>query len=136
MLKMYNFIFYVIYNSYYKHGSYKNDMPPYTVFFIFVIVFYSQLLFLIELYHVIQNPYTRTIGPKSIRYLAFLCFIPTYLLFYSNKKYNVIYNTYKEDTFANSLLAKLMSWAIVVILILSPFIFGLIRNKIYFNEWV
>ena len=137
MLKLYNFIFYVIYNSYYKHGNYKNDNPPFTVFFIFVIFFFCQLLFLIELYRVIQDPYTRVIASKSIlRVLAFSCFIPTYLLFYLNRKFNVIYDTYKADLFANSFTGKILGWFILIFFILSPFIFSLIRNKIFFNEWV
>ena len=136
MLRLYSFIFYIIYNSYYKHGNYKNDNPPFTVFFIFAISFFSQLLLLIEVYRVIQDPYTRYLGSKSIlRALGFLCFIPTYLLFYLNRRYEVIYNTYKEDPLANSFPGKVIGWSVLIFCILSPFLFSLIRNKIYFDAW-
>ena len=34
-------LFYIIYNAYYKHGEYKNDIPPLTVGGIFLGCFFS-----------------------------------------------------------------------------------------------
>jgi len=38
---MINKLFYIIYNSYYKHGQYKNDMPSLTVGGIFLGCFFG-----------------------------------------------------------------------------------------------
>lgn len=136
MLRPYNFIFYVIYNSYYKHGNYKNDNPPFTVFFIFALTFFCQLLFLVEFYRYVQDPYIRSIGSKSIEpFLALLSLISTYLVFYLNRRYEVIYNEHKDDLLANSFLGKFIGWSALIFFILSPFLLTLIRNKIYFDAW-
>ena len=134
MFKLYNIIFYIIYNSYYKHGNFKNDMPAYTVFFIFTISFFCQMLFLIGLWDLIDDPYTIAEISKLANIFFFLsCFAITYFLFYVNKRYIIIYNTYKDNSFANSRLGKFMGWSFIILSILSPFIFIIIRNKIYFG---
>ena len=138
MFKLLNLIFYIIYNSYYKHGNFKNDMPAYTVFFIFAISFFCQLLLLVGLWEIIEDPYRRDTGiSKLMNYFMVLsCVVITYFLFYLNKKYRLIYETYKANSFADSRLGKFMGWSFIILSILSPFIFILIRNKIYFGNWV
>ena len=138
MFKLYNLIFYIIYNSYYKHGNYKNDIPAYTVFFIFAISFFCQIYFLVILWKFIEDPYFRSIGISKLitLFMALSCLVITYLFFYVNKKYILIYETYKDNLLANSYLGKSIGWIFIVLSILLPFIFGLIRNKIYFGNWV
>ena len=137
MFKLFNLIFYIIYNSYYKHGNFKNDVPAYTVFFIFRFSFFCQMLFLIGLWDLINDPYTNAEISKLANIIFFLsCLAITYFLFYLNKKYVVIYNTYKNDLFANSHLGKFMGWSFIILSILFPFLSALIINKIYLGNWV
>ena len=138
MLKLHNLIFYIICNSYRKHENYEKDAPPLNIFFVFTISFYCQILLFIGLLKLLENPYYRSLGiPKLINIFFFLsCFAITYFLFYLNKKYVVIYNTYKNDLFANSHLGKFMGWSFIILSILLPFLSALIINKIYLGNWV
>ena len=138
MFKPADLTFYIIYNSYYKHGSYQNDMPAFTVFFIFAIAFFCQLFFLRVVFRIIDNPYHRTLGMSrmEIYALSLLSALIIYFLDYYKKRNLLIYEGYKNNLFANSSLGKFVGWAFMGLSILSPFIFLLIRNKIYFGHWV
>jgi hypothetical protein len=95
------------------------------------------MLFLIGLWDLINDPYTNAEISKLANIIFFLsCLAITYFLFYLNKKYVVIYNTYKNDLFANSHLGKFMGWSFIILSILFPFLSALIINKIYLGNWV
>lgn len=134
-----NRLFYIIYNSYYKHGEYKNDTPSLTVGGIFLIFFYSIGSTGLIIIRLINNPLFRhspKLG-KPIQLLITIFYgIIVYFIFYHNKRYQKIYETYKEDVFLNSKLVKHLGFFIVFFVILFPFIIGLVRNKIYFGHWV
>ena len=138
MFKLYNIVFYIICSSYRKHENYEKDAPPLNVFFILAISFYCQMLLGVGLWNFIEDPYHISSGLTTSKTLFMVLsgMIITYLLFYLSKKYIVIYETYKDNSFANSRLAKFVGWSFIILSILSPFIFILIRNKIYFGNWV
>lgn len=135
---MINKLFYIIYNSYYKHGAYKNDIPTLTVGAIFGVFFlsigYSSLIVFGWI-----NPmyYNLPKLSKAILSLITLLFgIIVYFVFYHEKKYQRIYIKYKEDTFLNSKSGKVFGFFFVLIIIVSPIILALARNKICAGYWV
>jgi hypothetical protein len=134
-----NKLFYIIYNAYYKHGEYKNDIPSLTVGGIFSIFFFSIGYSSLIIIKLINDPFFLHLPKlsKPIMSLITILFgIIVYFIFYYGKKYQKIYETYKEDVFLNSKLAKGLGFFFVFLIILSPLIIGLIRNKIYFSYWV
>ena len=136
---MINKLFYIIYNSYYKHGEYKNDIPSLTVGGIFTMCFFSISFLIVMIVGLIDNPlhYHLSILSKPIlSFITILFGIIVYFVFYHKKKYKKIYETYKEDVFLNSQFAKYLGFSISIFVILSPLILGLVRNKICFGYWV
>jgi len=53
---MINKLFYIIYNTYYKHGNYKNDIPPLTVFGIFYTAIVSTCFSMITGIAMVNDP--------------------------------------------------------------------------------
>lgn len=128
-----NYIFYTIYSSYYKNGNYKNDMPAYTVFIIFTLAFFCVLLMLAYLkVFLLEGAQVKTHGLEKYQIYLLGVFggIITYFLFYYKKKYLIIYEKFKNNTFANSVLGRVTGWLVLFLLILSPFIFIYFRNLI------
>lgn len=136
---MINKLFYIIYNSYYKHGEYKNDIPSLTVGGIFLGCFFSISFLIVIIIGLIDDPLHYRL-PKLSKPILFLITILlgiiVYFVFYHKKKYKKIYETYKKDVFLNSQFAKYLGFTISFIIIISPLILGLVRNKIFFGYWV
>ncbi len=136
---MINKLFYIIYNSYYKHGEYKNDTPSLTVGGIFLVFFFSIGYSGLIIIKLLNDPfflYLPKLSKPILILFTILFGIIVFFMFYHNKRYQEIYLTYKEDVFLNSKLAKLLGFFIVFFIILSPLIIGLVRNKICFGYWV
>lgn len=136
---MINKLFYIIYNSYYKHGEYKNDTPSLTVGGIFLVFFFSIGYSGLIIIKLLNDPfflYLPKLSKPILILFTILFGIIVFFMFYHNKWYQEIYLTYKEDVFLNSKLAKLLGFFIVFFIILSPLIIGLVRNKICFGYWV
>jgi glucan phosphoethanolaminetransferase (alkaline phosphatase superfamily) len=133
-----NRLFYIIYNSYYKHGEYKNDNPSLTVGGIFMGCFFCIALSILNIIGWINPLYYRL--PKLSKPILFLITILfgiiVYFVFYHNKRYQKIYETYKENIFLNSKRAKYLGFLITILIIISPFILALVRNKICLGHWV
>jgi hypothetical protein len=135
-LNFYNQVFYIIYNAYYSHGRHnKNHIPGLRVFGIFSVMFFCQALFVYGLIAVMRDRNTSMVGPNEtgFRLLGLLSVLVTYFLFYYNKKYVAIYYQYKENSLANRTERKIAAWAFIILSILSPFIFLMIRNKLHFG---
>jgi len=130
--------FYIIFNSYYKHGSYRKDIPSVTVFGIFVGFFFGLILLLIEVNEFFKNPRFKGLGMEKTDYylLGILSAAIVYFLFYFRKRYAVIYEKYKDSRFLNSKGAKILGFCVAVLFIISPLLFGIVRNKIIFGYWV
>ncbi len=132
---MINKLFYIIYNTYYKHGNYKNDIPPLTVFGIFYTAIVSTCFSMITGIAMVNDPiFFNQHLPKIIMPLLLITSVAiTYFSFYYKKRYKLIYNKYKDNLNYDSLFSKILAFTIIVILIISPFIIVLIRNKMYFG---
>lgn len=133
-----NKLFYIIYNSYYKHGKYKKDNPPLTVWGIFLVFFFSFSYSIAIIIGWINPLYYRLPKINKPMMLLVTVFFGTivYFLFYHNKRYHKIYETYKDDVFLNSIIAKYLGFFIAFFIILSPIFLGLIRNKIFLGHWI
>lgn len=132
-----NRLFYIIYNSYYKDGEYKNDIPSLTVGGIFTISFFSIGLSIFNVIGCINPLYSKIkIGNFVAFFSIFFCGLIVYFLFYHNKRYRKIYETYKDNVFLNSKLAKRFSFFIVILFILSPIILVMIQTKINYGWWI
>lgn len=131
-------LFYIIYNTYYKHGEYKNDIPPLTVFGIFCVAICSVGICIIFGYHLIQDPlYFRHKRQSGGNGFWFLCSVViTYFTFYHNKRYRIIYDKFKDIHQFDNLTYRVTAFVFMILLIFSPIIFGLIYNKLYFGEWL
>ncbi len=106
---MINKLFYIIYNSYYKHGEYKNDTPSLTVGGIFLVFFFSIGYSGLIIIKLLNDPfflYLPKLSKPILILFTILFGIIVFFMFYHNKWYQEIYLTYKEDVFLNSKLAK------------------------------
>ncbi|MFB5945715.1 hypothetical protein [Albibacterium profundi] len=130
-------LFYIVYNSYYKHGEYRNDVPLVTVWGILVVSLASLTVFGIFAVHALLKPTARL--PSQIKdtwMLIYIFYSVLYCVFFVfNKRYVKIYNRYKDDQFLNSKTGKAIAWAFVIFSFVSPFAFALIWNKIVFGAW-
>ncbi len=132
-----NKLFYIIYNSYYKHGEYKNDIPSLTVGGIFLIFFYSIIKSVLIIVGWINPVYYQINFDKPLRFLFFVLYgFIVYFLFYYKKRYKSIYNMYKENEFLNSKKGKILGFCSVILVIVLPIILGIVRNKIVHGYWV
>lgn len=130
-------LFYIIYNSYYKHGKYKNDIPPLTVFGIFCIATFSVIIGIVYSFYLINDPtYFRTHKAPGKGIFFAVAVIITYASFYNNKRYKLIYNRFKDVSKYDSLTYRFIAFVIMFLFIISSMIFMLVYNKIYFGEWV
>jgi len=117
-------LFYIIYNSYYKHGKYQNDIPPLTVFGIFCMGLLS-LIFTIFLcvYH-LKDPYyfRHNPQPPGQGVIFIISIIITYFAFYYKKRYKEIYNKFKDISSYDTKHARFLAFSFMILLILSPLI--------------
>lgn len=130
-------LFFVIFNSYYKDNQFKNDNPPLTVGGLFFGMFFGIYMFFCYsyiLYHDIENRVGVTREMDCL--LGLLGFITTYIYFFWNKRYLIIYEKYKSDTFLRKKSTKFFCFFVVFFLILSTMFLVLIRNKIVFGNWI
>lgn len=137
MIRLLDKLFFVIYNSYYKDGGYKNDIPSLTVGGIFGIFFLSLTLSAYCIIGWVYPEYERLPHwSKSVLTLITLMFgVLTYFIFYHHKRYTKIYERYKGNEFLNGRIAKFGSFTIIIIGIIFPLILALVRNKISKGHW-
>jgi hypothetical protein len=131
-------LFYIIFNSYYKNGGYKNDIPPFTVALIFGMALFSLIFDLNIIINWIINPTFLVRGGSKIStsLQAYLSLFGIYIWFFYKKRYISIYAKYINSEFLNSLTAKFIAFFTIKILILSPILIGVIKNKIVLGRWL
>lgn len=131
-------LYYVILSYYYSKTEHKKDTPVITVFFIFSLVLCCFILLVITMLNVLKNPESRNLGiSKTDGYLILsICCGIIYFFFIRNKRYLKIYSRYRSDVFLNSKCGRLVYWCMLVFLILSPFIFMVLRNRLVFGHWI
>lgn len=124
-----DFLFFVMYNMYYKDGNYKNDMPAYTVFMQFTACVFGVLWGGVSAFYWYYKDSCYDYASLSKGFLALICAMTiTYFLFYHNNRYKKIYLTYKDNVFARSFLARVIS----VLVMFCMLLFSLI--VIYFQR--
>jgi hypothetical protein len=132
--------FYIIYNSYYKHGGFKNDHPTWTVGGLFVFLFFAIVLlldlFLIRYSHnsisifPIDNHRKHSLFELSPAKIAGLVgFAVVYFLFFFRKRYEDIYEKFKDDEFLNSTKAKRIAYTMLISICVAPFIIPLLLGR-------
>ncbi len=131
-------LFYIIYNKYYKHGEYKNDNPPLTVFGLFFIATLClvYLAYLVPKVTVDPTAYEqhRLRAPHNVIFILGLTI--TYFSFYYQQRYKRIYEKYKEDTRLDSISVRVTAFVIIYLAILSPFIFIILWIRIHQGMWI
>ncbi|PRZ28137.1 hypothetical protein BC624_101427 [Flavobacterium granuli] len=132
-----NRLFYIIYNSYYKNGEYKNDIPSLTVGGIFLICFFCIRLSVLAIMELVNPPYHHTKTSSPTVMLEMIVYgILVYFLFYHNKRYQRIYEKYKENVFLNSKIAKFLGFCTVILIIVFPFILGVVSYRVVSGHWM
>ncbi|RZK18830.1 MAG: hypothetical protein EOO86_09165 [Pedobacter sp.] len=130
--------FFIIYNSYFKNGAYKNDNPPFAVGLIFGLALFSLVFDLkIITYWIIDPAFLVRGGSKTSTTLqSLLCLFGIYIVFFYKKRYLSICTKYMNSEFLNSLIAKIIAFFTIVLLILSPLLIGLVKNKVTRGRWL
>ena len=129
-------LFYIIYNSYYKHGKYKNDIPPLTVFGIFCIAVLSLATTIIYNIYLFNDPwyFRNNRFPTGFTWLFGLSVVLTYFMFYYRRRYKRIYEKYKLVSKYDKLPVKVIAFCLMVLLICLPVIEAILFNRLYLDQ--
>lgn len=119
--------FYVIYNSYYKHGNFKADVPNISVFGILFFTYWSIINSVIIIGKIAFNPYRNDLMPSKYTSIP-LSILLVFALFFRKEKQCKIYNRYKSNDKLNTKRAKFIAFTLTIVAMLSTFIVLLIRN--------
>lgn len=125
-------LFFIIYNTYYRNGNFKNDIPPLTVGGIFLIFFFCTGMSIhatLRLLEINSLASTDVMSPRFATVIVLGSVVTTYTLFFMNKKYTIIYEKFKDDIFLNSFFGKVLGFLIVILGIILPFVLAYIRLK-------
>ena len=131
-------LYYVVLSHYSRKTDHKVDTPVITVFFIFSLILCCLSLLGITISVVLKDPESRNLGiskDEGLLILAISCGT-VYLAFVRNKRFLKIYARYRQDKFLNSKRGRWVYGCVLYFLILSPFIFMLIRNRIIFGHCI
>lgn len=107
-----DYLFFGIYNSYYKDGNYKNDMPWYNGMAIFLFTFWCNIITILDVLNSSKNKFP--VEKLTSFIIAAVCLIISYLLFVRNRRYDTIYNRYKNFNKTNRIINKVVSWTYVI----------------------
>ena len=131
-------LFYIIYNSYYKHGDFKKDIPVATVGGIFLFCVYSIFAAVFMVFYWISTPHSML--PKIARVIILFSVIIfgaiTFFLFFYNKRHLKIYERYKDNLFLNSSGGKILGFTVLIFIYLMPLIICFLRNIIVLGRWL
>jgi len=118
-VKILDYLFFGIYNSYYKDGNYTNDEPWYGGLMIFGVVFFLNAIFILRMTYfrngILSKPIAFAIGGGAL--------LLSYLLFIKGKRYKTIYVKYQKMDTKQRKLNAIFSWLYVAgsfILVLAP----------------
>lgn len=119
-----DFLFFVMYNMYYKDGNYNNDRPAFTVFIQFCASFSGFNLGIIKFFYWITEGscYQFFYTIPMIFLVMPIAFIMAYFLIFYNKRYEKIYEKYKNKQVGNHIITRI----IVVMIMFALLLFGLI----------
>lgn len=119
-MKILNLLYFGIYNFYYKDGNFKSGIPSYTSMMIFAGCFFANISFLILLFSENMNAFP--FGKSEAIMVAIACAFISFFLFVWKKKYERIYNEFKDSD--RRTVHNFFSWLYVcvsfLLLILPP----------------
>ncbi len=109
-MKILDYLFFGIYNSYYKDGNYNNDEPWYGGLMIFGVVFFLNAIFILRMTYfrngIFSKPIAFAIGGGAL--------LLSYFLFVKGKRYEVIYFKYQRMNREQRRINAIISWLYVV----------------------
>lgn len=120
-MKIFDYLFFGIFNSYYKDGNYKNDIPWLTAMSIFAAMFFFNITSVLDLFSNREGyPVSKSMGYV----IGVIGVLLSYVLFVSGKRYEIIYKTFSILDRKQRLKNKIAAWFYVlmsiVIAILPP----------------
>lgn len=129
MYRALKYIYFYIFNSYYKDGNYRNDIPWFTSLGIiaFSLSLYLVGLFLLVQEYILFNKFINfSFELTHILLFGLSVWLVLYLLLIKDGKYLEIYEQYKSQ---RSTLGKLLAWGITLLSFLMFFIALIVRSQ-------
>jgi hypothetical protein len=128
-------LFYVLSYSYSNKGKDFGQGTFLTVYGIFVITIFCCFLTLKILFDIITANQYKHIQLNSFASITVITAL-FYFMFLYKKRYQSIIEKYRNHPKLHTQHSKWISFGVVFLLILSPFIVALITNKIRSGNWV
>jgi len=119
-----DYLFFGIYNSYYKDGHYKNDIPELTAMSIFAGMFGINTFTMLWLF-IGLNEFQ--IGKTDAYLLGGFWFLFCYFIFVFRKRYKKIYEKFSNLSFEQKKLNKFISWSYILLTFISFSIIALLK---------
>lgn len=125
-MKAIRLIYFHIYNSYYKDGNFKNDIPHLTAFGIvgcsLSIILLSILFFAYQLLFRVRPTSPIVVG------LFLLLLVFFYFLFFHKSKYQSIYTEFKNSKWDTTTM-KILSWLVLLVAFVMIGAYAYIFNR-------
>lgn len=111
-MKFLHVIYFHVYNSYYKDGNYKNDIPHLTAY---GVVGVSLSLLIVGIGNIIKFSLTEhKLSTQGYLWLMLPSLLLFYFVFLNKGKYNDIYKELKGSDWDKTAI-KILAWVIVII---------------------
>jgi len=107
-MKLIDYLYFGIYNSYYKDGNFNNDIPWYTSMMIFGAMLFLNVIFIIN---TISTKEGYPINKNEAFLLGGLCLTFSYFMFGWRKRYLKVYQTFCNLSKSQRLVNKIVSWS-------------------------
>jgi hypothetical protein len=112
-MKWFYIVFFHVFKKYYKNGHYKNDIPWLTASGIVGVSVYFYLFSLYIITHYISYGYLLARLDKNfVIPIGLAIVLGTIIFFIWNKKYLMIFNSFK-DKYSKDSLSQTLSWIFV-----------------------
>jgi hypothetical protein len=111
-----NWLFYHLYNFYYKDGNNKKNITPW--FQAISVMALGALFWSMLFYHLINDFILKSeleLGKVSLLVTMFCFFIIFYYLFVRNDNYETIYNHYKDLSNREKVIGKIIAISFVIL---------------------
>jgi hypothetical protein len=130
-------LYYIIFNAYYKHGTSTARSATLTVLGLVVVAINSVLLLGYFAIRVAINPdYHTTKGSLQAAPGLVVSALLTYFFFYYRNRHLKIYEKNKNNSYYDKRIVRILAFAIWILLIISPFLFGLFWYRIHSGNWI
>jgi hypothetical protein len=130
MKNLYEVLYYVTLQFYYRDGGFKNDHPYYTAFMIHAGAFAMQLILLKAVILVILEGELLGFRAGKLEIAGIIITATTiaYLLFAKGGKNFKIYEKYKHDLFYRGVFIKMLTVFYLLLSFSAPFNFAALHN--------